>query len=122
MIRKRFLNVDDLNNINTSVSTLSSRISSAESALSQKADLSVITPLANRVTTNENKIGSLETWRSNKRPYMGRLNTAMTGLSLTVLGLSVAGSGLIDRVSEIITYINTKVAPALEAKEITATA
>ncbi|GAB3282725.1 hypothetical protein GCM10027347_59130 [Larkinella harenae] len=98
-------------------------------SLAQKANLSVTSSLANRITNTENRITGtegrlteLESWRANKRPYMGRLTGSMTGLSLTVLGLSVAGSGLIDRVSEIITYINTKVAPALEAREITAVA
>lgn len=93
------------------------------------ADEAIMSDMLQRQTQYEgtetvvvNRVTALEAWRNAKAAYLGRVTATTTGLSVDVLGVSVASTGLITRVAEVVNFINNKICPALEQRGITATA
>lgn len=103
-------------------SDLPSRVTAAETGITNLAqrlttDEAAITSNTNRLTALESGGNSFVTWRNAKAAYMGRLPSGEPAGGL--LGLGWAGA-VNTAISEIRAYLNSKVAPALETRSITA--
>ena len=80
-----------------SPSTLAARITATETGignLSQRCGTieSAVTSLDGRVTAVESIAGAFDAWKGAKPAALSKLNFTVSGIGLTVLGLTVAGA------------------------------